>query len=470
MNLEECEQIRKIAIIGKGNSIVYEMGNNTKKMSPKEGMSDNTELLTATFNAHSQVAEDGNRYISEDSFINGLFSKVPTFGKCLFRSFSGNSPRLDISSFNRASSHFSSPLLINSSEDQIKLYLTLFGTDDYITLQEFNELLRGAIDASRAIVKMPPFDMPFDKTFIAFCHSVYNDEKLSTSTSIAAKVQVDSVTNRLNTFLPNIFNDLHEHVLYRLFRRTQLKKQQTSSPSQSLTSCLVETCTSGSSLIGFASLWLLCHVCPPSFLPPSDAGNTSKLARAVENDAWHLLYNSNLHGLSASGFVSRVLAYPGSSLVFLRFSEHLVVIGSDVEWKESSVRRGGFECFLLQLRPSFQLLHGAASESIFFNISNRTFKRALQFHAGGRVAVEVDEGLSTVHFGALEKPLDCMEVWGCGGSGSHEQYASRKEWQRKDVQKQANRKLKADDWKDSADKVLLNYGGIETDHAKRGDL
>lgn len=30
--------------------------------------------------------------------------------------------------------------------------------------------------------------------------------------------------------------------------------------------------------------------------------------------------------------------------------------------------------------------------------------------------------------------------------------------------------LRPEDWKDNPDKELLSYGGIETDHAKRGDL
>lgn len=483
------------------------MGNNAGKLPTNNNSSKEKtemEILTETFNEHANITENEKSCIDSNGFTESLFSKVPSFGKRLFQEASKGSQSLDLYSFIKMSNQFSDPFLVNSSESQIKLYLDIFSlTDECITLMDYKELMKAAMDGSRAIAKMAASEMSFDKSLNSFINTPFSEcamtnhnniepnhniededskeslNQTTTNSSPTISIQLEHLKSYLNTNLPNLFKDLHDHVVYRLYKRSHLKKHTTNTlhttntfhTTNTANSALVETCNKGHSLMGFPGLWLISSYCPLSFVPPTDEGNTSILSRITENNAWHVLYNSNSQGLSANGFLSKIRSYPGSSILFLRFGEYLLVMGSDVEWKETASKRGGYDCFLLQLLPSFKLLQENKNDCIFFNITNRTIKKALQFCGDrGVVFVEVDEGMSSVMYQGEKIYLDVIEVWGCGGSAQYDKYIGQKMWEKKDTQKNLNRKLKQEEWSDSPDKVLLGYGGIETDHARKGDV
>lgn len=148
----------------------------------------------------------------------------------------------------------------------------------------------------------------------------------------------------------------------------------------------------------------------------------------------------------------------------------MLLLGLDTEWRESHVNRGKYDCFLFQLLPEFKVIQSNVEETVHFNLTNRTIKRGLTVYRDKKILFELDSDFSRVTYNMETYNISRLEVWGCGGSAVYEKYAGMKLWEKKDTARHQNRKLRPEDWKDNPDKELLSYGGIETDHAKRGDL
>ena len=458
------------------------MGNNIEK-SRLLNNSQSNDIFKEIFNRYAVSDTKGIKHLTEDGFTKGLFPKIPIFGKYLFYKTSKNFPQVNLYAFISISNEFKNPSLINNMEDQINFYLNIFCQKvDFPTQQEFENLVSAAIQGSGVLANLQMNEFSLDKIVMTFIKTPF---QISTKTVNAQKEYIaDSSAQNLkfeNTFsipkqqlvsyiinfVMNLCKDLHECVINTLFSRNFSSSLPIALPESSLLDTLLTSPTA----IGFSSLWLLSLSCPHYFIPPSNSGNTSNLSKVLEENSWHSIYNSNAQGLSVSGFLSKVLGYPACNMVFFKFSNYLLLLGSDVAWKECGAKRGNFDCFLLQLLPSFKVIQKGKNECIFFNINNRTIKKALAIYGErGLTKLEIDEGLANVTYEGNKYDLDSLEVWGCGGSSKFNDYVEHKAWEKKDTQKHANRKLKMEEWSDSPDKLLLSYGGVEVDHAKRGDF
>jgi hypothetical protein len=169
-------------------------------------------------------------------------------------------------------------------------------------------------------------------------------------------------------------------------------------------------------------------------------------------------------------FQHHILDYAGPTLLFVSFDRFLYVVAIDQNWKESRHRWGGSDCVFLQLLPDYRLCQSGEG-LIHYNLQDRTVPKGIQVGKDLRTTfLKLDEDLTRANHYGVDHKLASIEVWGCGGQRTLEAQQKQKQWERREVDKHQNRKLVPEDWKDSVDRQLLELGGVQTDHAQRGDI
>lgn len=58
-------------------------------------------------------------------------------------------------------------------------------------------------------------------------------------------------------------------------------------------------------------------------------------------------------------------------------------------------------------------------------------------------------------------------MWGCATTEIRDIQIRQKAWEKKEVEKIHNRKLKQENWEDNPDRMLLNWVGISTNHHEK---
>ena len=106
------------------------------------------------------------------------------------------------------------------------------------------------------------------------------------------------------------------------------------------------------------------------------------------------------------------------------------------------------------------------------NTKSRGLKLGLIFGYNElKPALKIDENFHFVeHECAKSDEIVSVEVWGCGSLKAALYQQDIKKWESRQIEKMRTVKTDSEEWKDNADKSLLDYAGVKTEHSERGDM
>lgn len=84
--------------------------------------------------------------------------------------------------------------------------------------------------------------------------------------------------------------------------------------------------------------------------------------------------------------------------------------------------------------------------------------------------MKIDEDLHKIeHESIMNDSIISVEVWGCGPAKAVLDQQNIKKWENKQIEKMRTVKIDAE-WGANADKAILEFAGIKTEHSERGDI
>ncbi|XP_074642952.1 uncharacterized protein LOC141900110 [Tubulanus polymorphus] len=217
--------------------------------------------------------------------------------------------------------------------------------------------------------------------------------------------------------------------------------------------------------------WLLScalpHIYRLAVYDTDDQLSQSTSDRMREMFHWLSLYDSNDHGTSINRFCHHVFEYSGPTVLMLEFEDdHVYCLAVDTPWRESSSRWGGMYTSLIQILPVFRIVMSGA-DMIFMNLQLRGLPKGIQIGKDHKsLVLEINEELTSVKKYGIPYKLIRLEVWGCGSDTARKAQLEQRHWEKRETEKLRNQKLKIDDWKDSPDRQLLSWGGVEVTHSE----
>ncbi|ESO97348.1 hypothetical protein LOTGIDRAFT_231545 [Lottia gigantea] len=316
---------------------------------------------------------------------------------------------------------------------------------------------------------------------IPYCKDERDDkifESVVTSMfGVESEIGFDAFESWLKWNCPHFFCGVHNWV-FSILTGSQLPSELEVAPVPQL-----EGFAEGRYLVTMGMLWILSATIPTCFTK-SPTGETPsnnpllnsyhllmKLARLSRCQSWTLLYSSSQHGMSLNRFMHHVISYSAPTMTVLSFEgRNLYCVAADCGWRESSSLFGGENCMLIQISPVYRVIQ-AGEKMLMWNEFSRDLPKGIQIGKGNQNKVlflpqEFDE----IHHYGVPCALHKIEVWGCGGATVREAQVKQKQWEAKDTQRQQSRKLRLDldsNWEENADKKLLEWGGIKTNHSQR---
>ncbi|CAH1801060.1 unnamed protein product [Owenia fusiformis] len=313
------------------------------------------------------------------------------------------------------------------------------------------------------------------------------DSLLKTLVSTGSEISLDDFTRYCSRHFPRLLSGVHCFTSQLLLGEVQPPIEVSSD---------IERLMNGTCILDLGALWLLTCVLPLTYTTSDLTGDSQSvthvqnpLAGAAISSPWHNLYSSNDHGLSMNRFQNHVFSYRGPTVSVISFEGgHSFAVAVDEEWREGSSRWGQetstlITCIFHELQPQFRFMKAGAG-LMYYNQNNRNLPRCIQVGCDSKsLVLVIDTDFTTVtYYGVqyklynIESPImvcniNCtvlsIEVWGCGGNDVRGDQEKQKQWERKEAQKHAQRKLKLEDWRDNPDKQLLELGGVSTEHAQR---
>jgi len=267
----------------------------------------------------------------------------------------------------------------------------------------------------------------------------------------------------------------------------------------------LSSCSSSASLKSMGSLhsdtilcpmlkWLLSSLLARSYFlsalqdksedSPSDpfVDRIKSLSQPVE---WTLLFNSNNHGLSMNRFQHHVFAYKGQSVMLVELEAgDVYAIASDAEWKESTSRFGGMDAVLLEAVPRFRC-RDSGREILYLNEWGRSLPKGILLGRDHKTPLlKIDSGMDIcTAANGMQQNIRAIEVWGCSSGRALDQQQSQKNWEEREANKgrivsreaafggggRGRGKGARAGWQDNPDRLLLEMGGITTEHNQRSD-
>ncbi|VDP79009.1 unnamed protein product [Echinostoma caproni] len=166
--------------------------------------------------------------------------------------------------------------------------------------------------------------------------------------------------------------------------------------------------------------------------------------------------------------------YDGPLILLIKAGRYFFCLASDQGLKDTIKPYGAENSLLLQILPDLvKLVTGYSTKKmgpgiengiIYSNFTLKTSRRGLLVGHQPLTspAIEIDEGFTSVQFaGSPPMKLTAVEIWAAGPSSHLDKLAAQKTWELQQVNKEKNRKFNLDeDWRESADRHLLNMAGI----------
>jgi len=154
----------------------------------------------------------------------------------------------------------------------------------------------------------------------------------------------------------------------------------------------------------------------------------------------------------------------------------LFIIASDEEWKESTNRFGGMDCVILEVKPRFRT-RDSGRGILYLNEWGRSLPKGVHLGRDPKSPIlKIDSGfdLCTLANG-MEQNIRAIEVWGCSSLFALDQQQSQKDWEQNQAVKGQTVRREAAfgrggaraGWQDNPDRLILEMGGITTDHNRR---
>ncbi|CAD5214053.1 unnamed protein product [Bursaphelenchus okinawaensis] len=174
----------------------------------------------------------------------------------------------------------------------------------------------------------------------------------------------------------------------------------------------------------------------------------NKRQPGVDLPCWHILYESNTHGLSVNGFEGKVFGYQSPTVCIFKMNDgKIFVLANNSEWRHTTKNFGSSFTKCLQIAPKLKLFESRNPEPIFCNFKYRTSG----FGLGFKDAFTVNAGFDNVA---------AIEVWGCGDDEALKAQAATKLRQRMAAERNQKVPLPGN-WDDNPDKAVLEMAGFQ---------
>jgi len=125
----------------------------------------------------------------------------------------------------------------------------------------------------------------------------------------------------------------------------------------------------------------------------------------------------------------------------------------------------GGDAVLIQLRPRFAFAD--KGKMIYVNHHTRGLFKGIKIGSNYKSPILQIEDMSKVTHRGVDLNLEQVEVWGCADTSVKDIQLKQRAWERREVERLNNRKLKQENWEDNPDRMLLSWGGKVTEHNQR---
>ncbi|XP_067937252.1 uncharacterized protein [Watersipora subatra] len=442
----------------------------------------NTPYLKALFQKLAQRSGDGldvqtNTYttVSQQVFEDAFNGPLKVFGRLLFCHMNGHSGLeksacIHLKEFLEVASDV---MGLMTSTQQIDYYFDMFsGGQPTINIDGLYHMIQVTVAVSIMVAYLPFDQSPGnDKLMRALAISLMGPNEILSKAEFM---------NWCHRHTPNIFNGLHCFLLIKLSGTEfddmswhQRMSQDLSEASVALLRHLEEATTEV--VLTPCVLWLLSASLPNRYVMEQKSTDSkssivpnfliSRLQLLTEKNAWSQLYCSNRNGLSVNRFEHHVFAYRGPTVSLFVFENNLYALATDQEWRESSSMWGSERTFLIQLKPRYALVDSGSI--IYSNHHMRGVFKGIQIGSNPKDPVIKIADMATVSHRGVQLTLEQVEVWGCANSAIRDIQLKQRAWERKEVEKVNNRKLKLENWQDNPDRMLLDWVGVKTSHHEK---
>ncbi|XP_041347657.1 uncharacterized protein LOC121367505 [Gigantopelta aegis] len=429
-----------------------------------------TGSLIKLFEKIEITSDAGNSHpgeISQSTFENVFHGPLHKFGKLMYRQMlngHSNRDRITKEQFVKAGKEI---LKTFNESDQQKYYFKLFAAGKDVLTQEDALLM---IQVSYALT-LSASKFPYtksdrdDRVFTAMVTSMFG---------IAEELNYESFVSWLKWNCPHMFCGVHNWV-YLILTGSTLPSELETAPVPQL-----EGFVDGRYCLSMGMLWAMSATLPAAYThgqtsetPANNPLITSyhlimKLARLSRCQSWTMLYNSSDHGLSMNRFTHHVTSYHGPSIMLVSFEgRNLYCVANDTGWRDGPDKYGGEECMLLQISPVYRVIQ-SGEKMMLWNVHTRGLPMGIQIgKMSSSIVLSIPHEFDSVSHYGVACTLNKVEVWGCGGSSAKDAQTKQKQWEAKDVQRCAQRKLNLEskDWNENPDKQILDWAGIKGGHS-----
>ncbi|XP_071093993.1 uncharacterized protein [Haliotis cracherodii] len=426
--------------------------------------------LVKLFEKMEITADIGNSHpgeLSQTTFENAFHGPLHKFGKLMYRQMlNGHTVRDRITREQFVKS--GKEILKKFDEvEQHKYYFKLFAASkDYLTTEDALQMVQISYALTLSASKIPFSKSDRDeKVFEAMVTSMFG---------IETQMSYDGFESWLKWNCPHLFCGVHNWV-YLILTGSTLPSELETAPVPQL-----EGFVEGRYSVTMGMLWLLSATLPQVYThsPQQEQQSSNplmnsyhllmKLARLSRCQSWALLYNSDDHGLSINRFNHHVTSYMGPSITLVAFEgRNLYCVAMDTGIREGDKRYGGEDCMLIQICPVYRVIQ-AGEKMLLYNDLSRGLPRGLEIGKDTRSPVLfIPHDFDCVkHYGVVCN-LQKIEVWGCGGATVKDAQLKQKQWEARDTQRHAQRKLhlETENWGENPDKQILEWGGVRGGHS-----
>ncbi|XP_052223040.1 uncharacterized protein LOC127838930 isoform X2 [Dreissena polymorpha] len=433
--------------------------------------------LEKLFQKLELTAEEDNGHPGEitRATFEGVFKgPLQLFGKLLYEQMVTNNHHSDKVKERISSEQFvkSSKALLSlfDATDQHKYYFKLFAQGkEYLTRDDALNMVNIAyaltLASSMIAFRKQAKD---DKVFESVVNSMFG---------MKPDIKFPEMQKWLDNNCPNMFSGVHNWV-YTILTGSKMPEEMEVAPVP-----MLEQLSEGNHVMCMGMLYMLTASLPNKYThveketeSTSQQGTKNplltsfqilrKLARLSRCQSWKKLYDSDEHGLSMNRFSHHVLGYKDSSLTLISFEgRNIYCIASDDPWRESVQKFGREDACVIQISPVFKIVQ-SGGPLLMWNLSDRAAPKGIYIGQTGKANIITvpTEFNAVLHYG-VKCELHQIEMWGCGGGEAFQAQQKQKQWERKEVEKHASRKLHLDtNWDENPDKQLLSWGGVEVNH------
>ncbi|KAK3084924.1 hypothetical protein FSP39_021521 [Pinctada imbricata] len=436
-----------------------------------------SSCLLKLFQKLELTADESHRHpgeLSKTTFENAFHGPLSKFGKLLFKQMTCNNGSRDRERITKEQFTKAGKVLLKmfDEKEQHKYYFKLFSEGkEYLTkddtLQMVNVSYALTLSASNIAYIKNATD---NKIFSGFVESMFGMKE---------KLSYEDFTTWTSKHSPHLFCGVHNWV-YTILTGSKMPSEQETAPVPQL-----EKFVEGKHCMSIGMVWVLSTVIPQCYThsdgdeKPSDSTQGAKnpllnsfnilmkLARLTRCQSWTLLYDSREHGLSKNRFSHHVLAYHGPTITLVSFEGgNIYCVAEDRGWREGNQRFGDKDTMLLQICPVFRVIQ-EGGPMVMWNDHSRDIKKGI--HIGkpsSNLVLYIPSDFDTVDHYGVNCVLNDIEVWGCGSQQTAERQVKQKEWEVKQAEKHATRKLRLDtgNWDENPDKQILAWGGVNVEH------